>query len=130
MNYTQITKQSQIGNVLAGIEATIEVVNGSVTRVELRDGKGGVLVVDYVSYSMRVMRPAPPKLVPRYRLHGEWKGLAVDKLFERKEQAEGLRNEIEGYASEPGKYLLAIDETKVDEDAPSTPDTDTNHIPF
>jgi hypothetical protein len=132
MNYTSITKQAQITNVLAGIEATVEVVNGSVARVELRDGKGGVLVIDHANYSMRVMRPAPPKFVARYRLHGEWKGLAVDKLFERKDQAERLRKDIEGYPSESEKYVLAIDDVKVDEDAPEAAPTttDTETIPF
>lgn len=123
MKYTNVTKQAELEGALDGVAVRTEFVNNVLSRVELRDAKGGVLVFERTNTyePVKVLRPAAPKLVDRYRLHGKWKGLDVCEVFKDEHAAERRREEIEGYNETP---TLTVEKVKVDEDtaAPAADD--------
>lgn len=86
----------------------------SLQRIEfIRPGEvEPFLIVQMNSYSLQALVPAPPVMVKRHRLSGEFKGLKVEEFFENDWDAKSRMSEF-GYDVPEGS--LKIEQVEVPE---------------
>jgi hypothetical protein len=108
MKLETIKKAEQIN--LQGITAEAEILDGNVKAYHLTDAAGRrVTFTDNGYCGVRALHPAPPKLVKRWQLAGEFRGLKVCEAFESEPEARERRNAIEDYPSTPELTITAVE---------------------
>lgn len=115
MDFKQVKKASEIA--LEGIAVDMESADGSLRTITLTDGKGGVLRVMRVDYSMQAYVPAPPKMVKKWALTGKYAGLVdVSETFDTKYDADDrLREYRRKNAGGDDEIGLSVSEVEVPE---------------
>lgn len=92
MKWTRMTKPSEVK--LEGVTLDIDQTNNSITAITAKDASGNQVKFSLDSYNLYILVPAAPKMVKKWALRGEYKGLQVDELFEYEHEANSRRYEL------------------------------------
>jgi hypothetical protein len=92
MKFKSVKKASEIK--LAGITATLDVVDNSTQSITLDDEEGNSVRIAIRSYNLYVEVPAPPETEKKYQLVGHVLDLPVDRVFDEKYEAENERRRL------------------------------------
>jgi hypothetical protein len=111
MNLQSIKSVNDIS--LQGITAEMEQENGQLRRLVLRDAVGGMFILAG-DYGFRALIKAPPKMVKKWVLTGEFRGLPVNQQFEHEHDANARLNEIQGREE---CLTMTVQQIEVPEDA-------------
>src|SRR5215203_4277642 len=87
MNFISAKKSSDI-KLPGGLVADVEQVDGCTRGVSIRTPEGAVLLVARGDWSISVTVPAPPKMIKKFRLTGELRGVKYEEMFDDKYAAE------------------------------------------
>ena len=111
MHYIQAQKASDVS--LTGINVELEHHGHSLSAVTFRHPDGGLVKVAIDSYNLKVLVPAPPKMVEKYRLSGKFAGLVdvcedFDDEFDAKQRLQDYELKHSGGRSELGLGIAKV----------------------
>jgi hypothetical protein len=102
---------------LDGITVSAEKNSDRIVRLELTDASGHVLHIEpsNVYETVRAKVVAPPKMVKRFRLAGDFLGVTLAEQFDNERAAKARKDELEA-VSQAGDIALKIEPIEVPEE--------------